>query len=556
MKRLLAFILISVALFTAVGCNKEQGSDKNDGREEENVKYDVSKYEIVPNAPEIAEKNVKKLASLIKKAKENATIFFPEGDYYLSSNSGCLNLYGLKNVTFEGENATLINSSYDPTIKKNTFSASKSTTIRLTNCEKITFKNLALDYAAYTQVCGKVVSADDNSTTIEIDNRFIDGTSKTPLTGDEYIMAVNVIDENGNTKGDFYAPDDGFAASLEGNLYTVSGNFGSAGDTLVARFTLGTYAGPTIFVNSTKDLKFENIRSYSSPTATFYAPLDNENFTFDSFCIAPPEGAEWLWGTNVDSIHVKGLRGKITLKNSTFKGLGDDALNVHSIAPRVTAVEGSTVSLEYFYGGALDALWSRAGDEIEFYDKTFKLIATGKAKSAKSGKLTLENISGEIKEGCFARNKSTCPDLEIENVAVDGGRARAFLIQSKTATVKNCKISNLGLAAIIVSPDIDFWGEMGPVEQVVMSGLEIKNVCSMKSDACRGAIMVTNSHSGSVKGSGTLHGAVKITDSTFNNVNAPALYAILTESLEFSGNTLEGNTESPVYTGCKNVKAE
>ena len=556
MKRLLAFILISVALFTAVGCNKEQGSDKNDGREEENVKYDVSEYEIIPNSPEMAEKNVKKLASLIKKAKENATIFFPEGDYYLSSNSGCLNLYGLKNVTFEGENATLINSSYDPTIKKNTFSASKSTTIRLTNCEKITFKNLALDYATYTQVCGKVVSADDNSTTIEIDNRFIDGTSKTPLTGDEYIMAVNVIDENGNTKGDFYAPDDGFAASLEGNLYTVSGNFGSAGDTLVARFTLGTYAGPTIFVNSTKDLKFENIRSYSSPTATFYAPLDNENFTFDSFCIAPPEGAEWLWGTNVDSIHVKGLRGKITLKNSTFKGLGDDALNVHSIAPRVTAVEGSTVSLEYFYGGALDALWSRAGDEIEFYDKTFKLIATGKAKSAKSGKLTLENISGEIKEGCFARNKSTCPDLEIENVAVDGGRARAFLIQSKTATVKNCKISNLGLAAIIVSPDIDFWGEMGPVEQVVMSGLEIKNVCSMKSDACRGAIMVTNSHSGSVKGSGTLHGAVKITDSTFNNVNAPALYAILTESLEFSGNTLEGNTESPVYTGCKNVKAE
>lgn len=556
MKRLLAFILISVALFTAVGCNKEQGSDKNDGREEENVKYDVSEYEIIPNSPEMAEKNVKKLASLIKKAKENATIFFPEGDYYLSSNSGCLNLYGLKNVTFEGENATLINSSYDPTIKKNTFSASKSTTIRLTNCEKITFKNLALDYATYTQVCGKVVSADDNSTTIEIDNRFIDGTSKTPLTGDEYIMAVNVIDENGNTKGDFYAPDDGFAASLEGNLYTVSGNFGSAGDTLVARFTLGTYAGPTIFVNSTKDLKFENIRSYSSPTATFYAPLDNENFTFDSFCIAPPEGAEWLWGTNVDSIHVKGLRGKITLKNSTFKGLGDDALNVHSIAPRVTAVEGSTVSLEYFYGGALDALWSRAGDEIEFYDKTFKLIATGKAKSAKSGKLTLENISGEIKEGCFARNKSTCPDLEIENVAVDGGRARAFLIQSKTATVKNCKISNLGLAAIIVSPDIDFWGEMGPVEQVVMSGLEIKNVCSMKSDACRGAIMVTNSHSGSVKGSGTLHGAVKITDSTFNNVNAPALYAILTESLEFSGNTLDGNTESPVYTGCKNVKAE
>ncbi len=556
MKRLFAFVLISVALFLTVGCSKENGSVQKGDKEEETVKYDVCEYEIIPNAPEKAEKNVKKLASLLKKAKKNATVFFPEGDYYLSSNSGCLNLYGLKNVTFEGENATLINSSYDPAIKKNTFSAAKSTTIRLNNCEGITFKNLALDYAAYTQVCGKVVSADGNGTTIEIDCRFTDGSSKTPLTGDEYVMAVNVLDENGKVKGDFYAPDDGFSASLDGNFYTISGNFGSTGDTIVARFTLGTYASPTIFVNSTKDLKFENVRSYSSPTATFYAPLDNENFTFDTFCIAPPEGAEWLWGTNVDSIHIKGLRGKITLKNSTFKGLGDDALNVHSIAPKVTAADGNTVSLEYFYGGALDALWSRAGDEIEFYDKTFKLIATGKAKSAKSGKLTLENISGEIKEGCFARNKTTCPDLEIENVEVDGGRARAFLIQSKTATVKNCKISNLGLAAIIVSPDIDFWGEMGPSEQVEMSGLEIRNVCSMKTDACRGAIMVTNSHSGSVKGSGTLHGTVKITDSTFDNVNAPAFYAILTDSLDFSGNTLTGSTADPVYTGCKNVNVE
>ncbi|MBQ4327477.1 MAG: right-handed parallel beta-helix repeat-containing protein [Clostridia bacterium] len=556
MKRLFAFILVSVALFLIVGCNKDNGPIQNGGKEEETVKYDVSKYEIVPNAPEKAEKNVKKLASLLKKAKKNATVFFPEGDYYLSSNSGCLNLYGLKNVTFEGENATLINASYDPTIKKSTASASKSVTIRLTSCQGITFKNLDLDYAAYTQVCGKVVSVDAKATTIEIDSRFTDGSSKIPLTGDEYIMAVNVIDEDGNTKGDFYAPDDGFAASLEGNLYTISGSFGSAGDTLVARFTLGTYAGPTIFVNSTKELKFENIRSYSSPTATFYAPLDNENFTFDSFCIAPPRGAEWLWGTNVDSIHIKGLRGKITLKNSTFKGLGDDALNVHSIAPKVTAADGSTVSLEYFYGGALDALWSRAGDEIEFYDKTYKLIATGKAKSAKSGKLTLENISGEIKAGCFARNKSTCPDLEIENVEVDGGRARAFLVQSKNATIRNCKISNLGLAAIIVSPDIDFWGEMGPSEQVEISGLEIRNVCSMKTDACRGAIMVTNSHSGSVKGSGTLHGTVKITDSIFDNAGAPALYAILTDTLEFSGNTLIGNTADPVYTGCKNVSVE
>ena len=558
MRKLLIFLLALSALTLLCSCGMQENTQNPETQQKEEGKmiFNVTEHGVVPNAPDKASQNVKKLASLLKKAKKNATVFFPAGDYYLSSSDGCLNLYGLQNVVFKGENATLINASYDPTIKKNVVSAGKSTTIRLTNCDTVTFKNLALDYAAYTQVCGKVVSTEANKTTIEIDSRFTDGSSKRSLSGDEYVMAVNVLDGNGNVIGDFYAPDDGFPASLEGNFYTISGIFGEVGNTILARFTLGSYASPTIFVNSTKNLKFESVHSYSSPTATFYAPLDNENFAFDNFSIAPPEGAEWLWGTNVDSIHIKGLRGTVMVKNCTFRGLGDDALNVHSIAPKVTAVDGDTVKLEYFYGGALDALWSRAGDEIEFYDKSYKLIATGAAKSSKNGKLTIENVSGEIKEGCFARNKSTCPALEIENVEVDGGRARAFLIQSRTATVKNCRISNLALAAIIVSPDIDYWGEMGPSEKVEMCGLEIRNVCTAKTDACRGAIMVTNSHSGSVKGSGTLHGEVKVTAGVFDGTNAPALYAILVENLEFSGNSLSGNTEAPVYTGCKNVKIE
>ena len=580
MKRLLIFILALSAVALLVACGKQdrpqdtdvhadteqtQGVESEDDaknpetqpKEEEKTIFNVSEHGLVANAPEKAAENAKNLEELLKKAKKNSTVFFPEGDYYLESTSyGCINLYGARNLTLEGDGATVINASYDPTVKQSAATAGMSVILLLAECENVTVRNLSFDYAAYTQVCGRIVSVGDGKTAIKIDSRYTDGTSKRALTGGEYIMAVNALDENGLVKGDYYASDSGFSATLSGDIYTISGNFGSEGDTLVARFSLGNYASPTIFATGAKNVRFENFRSYSSPSATFYATLDNENFTFDGYHVAPPDNAEWLWGSNVDSIHIKGIRGTVTLKNSTFRGLGDDALNVHSIAGKVTKVSGDKVYLEYFYGGDLDGIWSRTGDEIEFYDKSFKLVATATARASNNGSVTLENVSGTIPVGSFARNKTTSPDLVIENVTVDGGRARAFLIQSKTATLKNCKISNLGLAAVIVAPDTKEWGEMGPCESFIASGLEIENVCTMKNDACRGAVMITNSHSGSVKGDGTLHGTVKITDSTFANTNAPALYAILTRDLTFTGNNLAGNTQSPVYTGCENVEVE
>ncbi len=572
MKKTIIFLLILSLVCTLAACGKDknpsetqkdgtEGSDPAEstqlpqGDEEDDMRLNVTKHGIIPNSQDSAASNTRKMSSLLRKAKSGDVIFFPEGDYYFESRFGCLNLSGAENITLEGENATVINSSYDPTLKRNISSAGKSVTVNLTDCSNITFKNLSFDYARYTQVCGKVASVSAGRTIIELDERYLNGESKIPLTGDEYIMAVNVLDPDGNVISDHYASDEGFDALLAGHMYSIKGSFGSKGDTVIARFTLGTYASPTIFAASAKDLKFENVRSYSSPTATFYATLDNENFTFDGFNIAPPEGAEWLWGTNVDSVHIKGIRGKVTLKNSTFRGLGDDALNVHSVAPKVTGISGDTVSLEYIYGGDADSIWSREGDVIEFYDSSFKLLGSATVKKPKKGKLTLENISGEIKEGCFARNRSTSPELEIENVTVDGGRARAFLIQVPNATVKNCRISDLGLAAIIIAPDTRYWGEMGPSENVVISGVDIENVCTMKNAACLGAIFVSNSHDTAIE-SEMLHGTVKINGNTFTDVNAPALYAIYTEELEFTDNELSGNTASPVHSHCGNVNIE
>ena len=123
MKKLLMFLLVLSAVTLLCACVKQKNPQNSEPqqKEEEKTIFKVTEHGVIPNAPEKAAENTKKLSSLLKKAKKNTVIFFPEGNYYLESPSyGCINLSGKKNIILEGENATIINASYDPTIKQNT----------------------------------------------------------------------------------------------------------------------------------------------------------------------------------------------------------------------------------------------------------------------------------------------------------------------------------------------------------------------------------------------------------------------------------------------------
>ena len=117
----------------------------------------------------------------------------------------------------------------------------------------------------------------------------------------------------------------------------------------------------------------KNIIIYSA--ASFGATIHprSEDFTFDNFCIRVPDTSARLMAANADGIHALGLAGKLTLRNCHMENMGDDTLNLHSIAACIRELDSKKRTVAMFcprpYGPhSLPEKWAIPGDTIYVYD--------------------------------------------------------------------------------------------------------------------------------------------------------------------------------------------
>ncbi len=513
---------------------------------------DVTEHGIVAKSLESAEENTKAINKLIRSSKENTAIYFPKDKYYFVSDNACIQISNKKSLVLCGDGAVIINASFDPCEEVTPLTYHKGMTVGLNNCENIRIEGLHFDYLRYTQVCGRIVEKNGIETAIELDQEFLNSENKPAITGDEIASAVNVLDENGASIEERYA-DGKFLCRLQENRFYVFADFGQVGKEAVVRFNFST--APEFYAQGTSRLTIDSVKSYSSPAAAFLMSGEgNSDLTFNNVTVAPPENAVWRWGSNVDGIFINCMRGRLKVTNCTFKGMGDDSLNVHSTAATVKSVDGSKVTLNYAYNDSLiSRTWAEEGDILIFYKKDFKISAKARVKKRGIKTLTLDILEGAVSVGDIAENQSLSPEVTVENVTVDGGRARAFLIQSDNVKIKNCNISNLGLAGIIISPDINKWYEMGPSENVTITGCSFTNVCAMGGSNCKGAIFSASSHDGNETRE-KIHKSIVITDNIFKDISVPPI-----SLTSVSGVTLKNNTYSslpPVTSNCDNVTIE
>ncbi len=564
MKKLLALILAAVLLGAAVGCNASDiassstvSSSIADGtgstvQIDDNAKqYVVTEHGVVADSFDSAKANTAAINKLINSCKKDSVILFPKGNYYISSEELCIGIYGKKSLALKGEDAVIINTSFDPTVPINDENYHKSMTVGIQASENILIEGLSFDYYRYVQVSGKIVQKDNAKTVIELDSRYLDGSNKPAITGREIASAVAVLDENGAAIGDHYA-NGKYETWLDGNQYCILGSFGEVGKEAVARFNIST--APLCYAQETEGFAAENIRSFSSPAAAFLMSGEgNKNFSFKGVTVAPPENAEWRWGCNVDGIFLNCMRGEVNITDCTFIGMGDDSLNVHSTAAKAVAVDGDKVTLNYAYNdSAISKIWVQKDDVLKFYKRDFTLAATATVTKVKNNVLTLSITDGTVSQGDFVENTALSPKVNVKNVTVDGGRARAFLIQSDNVTIENCKISNLGLAGIIISPDIEQWYEMGPSENIKISGCTFENVCAMNGDNCKGAIFSAASHGGAAT-SKIIHRNIEISGNTFKGFNHPAINLTSVDGVTLRDNIYSDGVLSHVTSNCKNV---
>ena len=508
-----------------------------------------------------ADTNTNEINRAIKNMKSGDTLVFNGGILYISASdiSGGISIKDKKNIVIDGNGTVLVNTSFDAKNSASPLAYQRSSVFDIARSENISIKNLAIDFYNYINASGIITDYNDGHTYIKLFDEYLTG-DKPRLDGDIPAYASNSFGADGKiSAGESYFDEANkrlLCVNAETGEFKLKGNHGKVGDSICVRLTEGN-ATPTIFVRDTQTLNIVDVTVRSSPSATFYALSGSSNFTFENFVIEPYENSEVIYASNVDCIHIKGLRGNLKLKDCRFIGIGDDALNVHSRAATIKEINGNTVIAEDGWSKEeLDSLWAKTGDTVELFDKNFRSLGTAKIEKFSGDKIELDKLPDGAEKAYVMQNLAYCPETTIENCTVERGRARGFLLQTKNATVTGCDFKNLRLSAVLISPDIHYWYEMGPAENITITGNTFTD-CLTSGNKQLGVINVSVGHDNQdVLVRGQPHKNIKINNNVFNNVTTYALNAMYVDGIEFTENILNNVKKSHRTVQCENKTIE
>ena len=358
------------------------------------------------------------------------------------------------------------------------------------DCRGLTLRNLVIDTDAPTNVTATVeaVNAEAETITLLVDSAF-------SMTGNEIFMAFGSVDEENSFdyRLHHYEPHPDpdivtlvqneilLAKTYAGAPYTYLGNNRFAvkipaqrltnlkgGERVCIRHTV--YGPSVVVIRHSDDTVLENITMHAAPGMGVMVLPRCHNLTVDGLRMVCREGSDMLMSCNCDGIHMTGLTGRFVLRNSVFDGLGDDALNVHSTAGTVSAVDMAAHTARCHYSkkmpdGELAAAWCRKGDRIRIFDpKNVECVGEMTVVDFCRGVLVFSDLCGRLEEGFCLQNMAFAPSCLVEHCEVRNTRSRGLIFQTEDVEVKNCTFFGMSASAIKATVAFDYWYEVGPVD--------------------------------------------------------------------------------------------
>ena len=488
-------------------------------------------YGILPN---IKECQKEQLSKLFLDVIDDSTIVFEEGTYQMDCQFLIANK---KNLTICG-NKTLFISHFDVHMKV----ADTPGLFLFQDCENIIIRNVEVTTDNPTNTTGRVISKD-----FECGAYVFRPLCSGAITGEERINAQNSFDEELTPDYHLYC--------YEKNMFDVLEN----GDVKIyltenpqeqlERLEVGqlvslrhiVYGKEFFIFRNTHNVLMEDITVYSSPGPTVRVLPRCSNFTFERFNVRLPEGSNRLYAANADGLHIKGLAGKLIVKDCYFEHLGDDALNIHSRAAIVTNVDMNSNAIACKSGWEREPLypnWAVEGDIIEVYHpKEFLVKAKIFVKEYKDGTIIFDTLEGNVQEGDVLANTVYFASVHVDNCTVKNSRARGFLIQSRNAVIENCKLEGLSLAGVLLSPDIEYWFEVGPARNIVICNNEFKKCAYAGAKHNLGNILVKCSHGSEYEAYPCgVHKDLQIKNNKFIDSPVSAVFVSSTDGVEIKEN--------------------
>lgn len=306
---------------------------------------------------------------------------------------------------------------------------------------------------------------------------------------------------------------------------------------------------PGIHIYRAKDTVLDNVSIHHCGGMGIIGQR-SENITITKLNIAAPEGSGRRITTYADGTHFSGCKGLISVEDSYFEYMFDDAINIHGTYVRIQEKTGpKTLRARFMHDQAKAMDNAGPGDQVMLIDnetmlpyttltvKSFKNIGLWEAEYVFE-----EEIPERMKFKDGIENITWTPRVIFRNNKVVHNRARGMLFNGAgEMIVENNYVQTSG-SAILVAGDCNYWFESGPVG--IHGPLIIRNNVF---DTClTNAYQFTHAQISidpvipkTVLGGETYHKDIFIENNVFKVFDAPILFARSVKGLHFKNNTIE-----------------
>lgn len=514
-------------------------------------KYFVTDFGIKPSETECC---ADALEGVFEVIPDGCELVLTKGRWFVGRR---LMLTNKKNFVLSGENATIV-AHFD-----NVEVANATGALGVESCENITVKRLKFDYDIPISMTARVINIDRESGVFDI--KVADSYK---CVGNESFEAFNSVDEEHTPDYKLVTYADCIKSYLGDNVYRINAReskiaIASLEEGALINIRHVKYGPALISFKNVLGCTLEDLTVYSSAGLTYVIHPRCSNFEFIRCDLRLPENTDRIFAANADGIHVIGLTGKLYLKDCYFENLGDDALNMHSRAGTVYEVDAENHVFKCAYGrvntripSELGSNWAKPNDILNIYEQeSFDHVASVKVISFEDPYIKYEPIFGEFQSGNIVGNTAYYAETHVDGCVVRNTRARAFLFQTENILVENCHIYGMSGCAMILSPDIRKWHEVGPCKNVV-----IRNNCFEKCGYSGlpsniGAIAVKCCHDAGLTDSPAgVHENFAIDNNIFRNLGGSGIFALAVKGLKIYENLFENCSCKPFSDEVESLK--
>lgn len=234
-----------------------------------------------------------------------------------------------------------------------------------------------------------------------------------------------------------------------------------------------------IFIDRCKNIILEGVEQNFNYGLALVAQ-DSDTLTFSGLHFAPRAGGPRMMASVADFIQICMCRGQITVRDSVFKGSGDDCLNAHGIHFKIVERAGDSITVRFMHRQSHGFNPLRPGDRLTFVSPE-TLLCRGEAIIRQSEMLDEYNIrlvlDGAVQGsvGDAIEDIDASPDLIFERNRVDRIITRGLLItiRGKVRILENI-FEHTTMNNILISDDAKNWYESGCVRDVLIDGNTFK----------------------------------------------------------------------------------